>query len=678
MAYGRLDVFWPDGKFRSYPLTESTVSVGRSPGSTIALETETISRYHFSLHSDGGSLRLEDMESQNGTFVDGVRVPDGGRVELFGGEEITIGHLRIIYHAMDEMPTQPITPGKDSTQHIVRPDVPFELSVQPPPISIPPGAHASAELTIINKSSERAFFEVQVTDLPASWVRIDRPRLMLDPEESGQVVVNVKPARRTDTQPGSYPLTISVHERSNPAQPLTVQTRMNILPYSGFGIALERRVFPSTERFRLHIHNHGNDNLPLVVSGSERTPHVKLAFVSSPNVTLAPGQRVVVQGKVNPTQRKLLGKPETLVFDVLAKSQDASGFLAGVSGKVVQTALLPAWTPYAAGGIGVLVLGLIALIVSIVTAPVPVINALTVSSTQIARGDTLEIEWEADDVTALQLRVDGELLRDLDPEANRVVIETTALPPNPVIEIVGSARNRSDAMQQRVQVYDPIQLVRFNAVPNQLIRYVVQPLSLNWELQNAEFVQIFGMDAFVQPEGTDAAQRYEASGTLSDINGIPMDDTLILELYAEDALGNPYSQTIAIDAIQPQCSPNRDTVELRASPSERSNVVATIFRDENATVNVDARDPNALWLRVKLPNTDLTGWGALDAFDCADTFNPASLQAVIVPTPTIPPVVDTPTPPLSPSPAAIESPTPGAIITPATPVIPTTQPTSAG
>ena len=30
MAYGRLDVFWPDGLFKTYLLTDSTISIGRS------------------------------------------------------------------------------------------------------------------------------------------------------------------------------------------------------------------------------------------------------------------------------------------------------------------------------------------------------------------------------------------------------------------------------------------------------------------------------------------------------------------------------------------------------------------------------------------------------------------------------------------------------------------------
>ncbi|MEL6271395.1 MAG: FHA domain-containing protein, partial [Chloroflexota bacterium] len=160
MAYGRLDVIYPDGNFRSFPLEESKVSVGRSPGNTITLDTETISRYHFSIIHEDGNVYLKDMESQNGTYVDMKKIPEDERLLLRGGEEILAGELRIIFYEVDEMPTQPVRTEDMTTQPIEKQDVPFRLSIQPPPISIPPSAHASAELTIDNMGEERAFYTV--------------------------------------------------------------------------------------------------------------------------------------------------------------------------------------------------------------------------------------------------------------------------------------------------------------------------------------------------------------------------------------------------------------------------------------------------------------------------------------------------------------------------------------
>ena len=170
MAYGRLDVFYPDGNFRSFGLKDNNISVGRSPGNTVQLDSETLSRYHFSVTHADGAVYLNDLESQNGTYIDGVKVPDGERRELRGGEEILAGEMRLIYHVVDEMPTQPVRPAVDTTQRIESANINFEISVQPPPIAVPPGAHASAELSVFNRGEEAQTYLVDVEGVPQDWL----------------------------------------------------------------------------------------------------------------------------------------------------------------------------------------------------------------------------------------------------------------------------------------------------------------------------------------------------------------------------------------------------------------------------------------------------------------------------------------------------------------------------
>lgn len=647
MAYGRLDVFWPDGKFRSFPLAKKAESVGRSPGNTISLETDTISRYHLSITHEAGEVRLADLESQNGTYIDGVKLPDGETYLLQGGEEISIGHLRMIYHEMDEMPTQPIRPDGDITQKIVAPEAPFELSVQPPPIAIPPGAHASIDLTITNTSSEKGFYIVDVEGVPRAWVRVDRPRLMLDPEESGQVVLNIKPARRSDTAPGEYPVTIAIREENHPQSGGQVTTHLQILPYSGFGVALERHNMRQGERFRLHVHNQGSAPLPLALSTSEKTPDVQIQWLSAPQVTLAPGQRLVLQGVLRPTKNKLLGQAEIRPFDIVLRSQDPSQFMAVVRGKMQQQPLMPAWVPAAAGAALIAAVVLAVVLFRALTAPVPNVALMEVAATRVPRGETVDITYAVTDVAELSLLVDETPIAELDPNANSTRLGTNNLPDNAVISLLGVNRNRESRLDQFIQVFDPIEIVSFSAEPPQLVRNVVQELTLSWVLENAAYVQIGGLDAFTTTV-IDSSVRYDAQDTLEGVVGIPS-DTLTIELYAEDELGNPFVQQYTIDVISPQCTPQDEAVPVRDGPNFLNRQVGTVPAD--ATVVVDARDVTGAWVRVQLGG-DLTGWGALDAFTCANTFNPAELRQEID---VIPPPIPTETPTLPPLPT--ETPT---------------------
>lgn len=685
MAYGRLDIIYPDGNFRSFALTDSNVSVGRSPGNTITLDTETISRYHFSVTHENGEVRLADMESQNGTYVDGVKIPNGESIPLRGGEEILAGDLRIIYHEQDEQPTQPVRPEGDITQRIQKQDIPFQLSVQPPPISIPPSAHASAELTITNTSDDKCLYSVQVGGVAKEWVRIDRPKVMLNGGESAKVIINVRPPRRPDTAPGEYAITMTVREDNNPAHVLEATTHVHVLPYHGFGVALERKALNGNENFRLHMHNQGSVDLPLVIGGSERQRSVQVQLASTPNVTLPPGGRQVMQGQVKPAQRQIVGSPHTVPFDIVIRSQDPSQFMAVVRGSVTHHPLLPSWLLLVGGAVALLMLLAVMILVSVLTTPTPDVVSLQVQATQVVRGEPLEIQWQVQDVRDLTLLINETPVATLDPlpEGNTYTLETTALPDHVLLSLVGTNRNRADRVDQPVRVYDPIRIESFTVEPDQLVRYVVQPLSLRWELANAAYVQVGGLDVFTT--GDVPGGNFSPVDSIDGVLGIPLDD-LTVSLYAENTQGDTFTDQIVIPAVQPQCTPADDDVPLRSGPNPLNQQIGIVPFD--ATVSVDARDVTGAWIRVKLEG-GLTGWGAVDAFTCADIFNPADLRQIIDVTPPPPPPTVPPTPTETSVPvAATAEPaprTPGAVVTPTgadnaatEEPLPTPQPTTAG
>jgi pSer/pThr/pTyr-binding forkhead associated (FHA) protein len=96
-AYGRLDVYWPDGPIESFLLDKPEVALGRSSGNDIMLDTTTISRYHIRISHKDDQVSVTDLDSVNGTYVDGTRLPAQESRILKGGEEIQIGDLRAIF-----------------------------------------------------------------------------------------------------------------------------------------------------------------------------------------------------------------------------------------------------------------------------------------------------------------------------------------------------------------------------------------------------------------------------------------------------------------------------------------------------------------------------------------------------------------------------------------------------
>jgi pSer/pThr/pTyr-binding forkhead associated (FHA) protein len=119
MAYGRLDVYWPDGPIESYLLEKPSIAIGRSPGNDIVLDANSVSRYHITLTRKGDQTFAEDLDSANGTYLDGQRMKPNQPYDLHGAEGLLIGDIRLIFQSesadqVDQTgalaPTSPVTP----------------------------------------------------------------------------------------------------------------------------------------------------------------------------------------------------------------------------------------------------------------------------------------------------------------------------------------------------------------------------------------------------------------------------------------------------------------------------------------------------------------------------------------------------------------------------------------
>ncbi len=65
--------------------------IGRDPSTSVRLEEESISKQHARLTQNGDSFQIEDLESSNGTFVNGRRIRD--RVEIKPGDLLRVGSV---------------------------------------------------------------------------------------------------------------------------------------------------------------------------------------------------------------------------------------------------------------------------------------------------------------------------------------------------------------------------------------------------------------------------------------------------------------------------------------------------------------------------------------------------------------------------------------------------------
>lgn len=95
-------------------LSESSV-LGRQPDCDIVLDAGAVSRQHARIVRSGADYFVEDLQSRNGTFVNGVRVE--GRQKLSENDELKICDLLFSFHE-DQRP-EPVVQGKEESARTI-------------------------------------------------------------------------------------------------------------------------------------------------------------------------------------------------------------------------------------------------------------------------------------------------------------------------------------------------------------------------------------------------------------------------------------------------------------------------------------------------------------------------------------------------------------------------------
>ncbi len=89
----RLLVVDPSGQEWEYPI-RGEVLIGRADDNHITLEDRAVSRHHLAINTDGKLYWFQDLNSGNGTQLNGEDVHEGW---LVGGEELLIGNSHIYF-----------------------------------------------------------------------------------------------------------------------------------------------------------------------------------------------------------------------------------------------------------------------------------------------------------------------------------------------------------------------------------------------------------------------------------------------------------------------------------------------------------------------------------------------------------------------------------------------------
>jgi phage tail-like protein len=137
MAYGRLEIRYPDGRTVFVDLRKRQMVMGRASDADIPINDTQVSRRHALLLAGPDGVRLVDAGSANGTYLGNTRLPAQQPVPLPDGGQLRLGQTLIRFIA-----TAGATEEEDETQQDEPPGLQtakeFDTAIKAP-AGAPPG-----------------------------------------------------------------------------------------------------------------------------------------------------------------------------------------------------------------------------------------------------------------------------------------------------------------------------------------------------------------------------------------------------------------------------------------------------------------------------------------------------------------------------------------------------------
>ena len=72
------------------------ITIGRDTDNNVVVDNKLASRHHAMIQKIKNAYFIKDMGSTNGTFINGVRIPNDKYVKLNNGDKITIGNMSLV------------------------------------------------------------------------------------------------------------------------------------------------------------------------------------------------------------------------------------------------------------------------------------------------------------------------------------------------------------------------------------------------------------------------------------------------------------------------------------------------------------------------------------------------------------------------------------------------------
>lgn len=103
-----LILFKKDGSQKVFPLPSNAAVIGRRHNCDLCIPLMSVSRRHCQLNRDNATLKIRDLGSRNGTYINGERINE---VTVQPGDYVKVGPLTFLLQ-IDGQPKEVVPPKK--------------------------------------------------------------------------------------------------------------------------------------------------------------------------------------------------------------------------------------------------------------------------------------------------------------------------------------------------------------------------------------------------------------------------------------------------------------------------------------------------------------------------------------------------------------------------------------
>lgn len=149
----KLTIIHEDKNINEVPLSRGQIVIGRKPNNDIIINMKEVSSTHAKLFNYGGQYFIQDLDSLNGTYVNGKKI---NKHRLNDGDKIVIGYYTLLFRvdssdnavncAVKQLPTgETVLVEKNDTD--INPSNLLQSQ-----------SEVIAQLTVISGSSDKTFY----------------------------------------------------------------------------------------------------------------------------------------------------------------------------------------------------------------------------------------------------------------------------------------------------------------------------------------------------------------------------------------------------------------------------------------------------------------------------------------------------------------------------------------